>query len=163
MVRLLFIHGAGGQVEDRRLADELGAALGLAVDMPLLPETDMSYEAWASPVSEALEVLTDGDVAVGHSFGASILLRALAERQDPLRSVMLLAMPDWSAAGWDVAEYDYDEPWSGGALLLHHCRDDEVVPFEHLGHHAARLHVARVHEHPSGGHQFHGLARHLIG
>lgn len=39
-------------------------------------------------------------------------------------------------------------------ISLHHCRDDEVVPFEHLALNAARLPSATVVEHQRGGHQF---------
>ncbi|WP_194846540.1 hypothetical protein [Mumia zhuanghuii] len=44
------------------------------------------------------------------------------------------------------------------AVSLDHCRDDEVVPFEHLALNAVRMPSARVVEHPAGGHQFVGLA-----
>lgn len=49
-------------------------------------------------------------------------------------------------------------PTSTGPLSLHHCRDDEGVPFEHLALLTARLPRARVHEYPCGGHQLTGLA-----
>lgn len=65
-------------------------------------------------------------------------------------------MPDWSPQGWGVAEYGYDGAEPRVPLSLHHCRDDEVVPFEHLALHAARLPWARVHAYDTGGHQFDG-------
>lgn len=157
-MRLLFIHGAGGQVEDRRLADDLGAAVGVPVVMPLLSDEDMSFEAWATPVRDALAETGADDLVVGHSFGASILLRALAERRYRPTSVILLAMPDWSPDGWDVADYAYDGPEPPVSLTLHHCRDDDVVPIEHLTRHAVRLPSAVIREHPVGGHQFDRLA-----
>ncbi|WP_202977815.1 hypothetical protein [Nocardioides daphniae] len=43
------------------------------------------------------------------------------------------------------------------AVALHHCRDDEEVPFDHLALNAARMPSAYVVEHPRGGHQFVGL------
>jgi predicted alpha/beta hydrolase family esterase len=157
---LRFIHGAGGYADDRELADGLGVAVGAAVDMPNIPDDDMSFEAWASPVRRVLASMGAADLLIAHSFGASVLLRVLAEeaRTIPSRAV-LLAMPDWSPQGWDIAEYAFDGPEPGQVLSLHHCRDDEVVPFGHLAVNSRRLPSARVHEHRSGGHQFDGLVK----
>lgn len=95
--RLLFLHGAGGFVDDATLADELGAALNAVVRYPRMPADDMSYESWAKSVRIALSRTRADDVVVGHSFGASILLRVLAETARPTpASVMLLAMPNWA-------------------------------------------------------------------
>lgn len=158
-MRLLFVHGAGGQVEDRALADALGAAVAAEVEMPLLPEDDMSYEGWAVPVREALAGAGRGDLVVAHSFGASVLLRVLGEDGTALPSgAVLLAMPDWTPDGWDVADYAYEGPEPPVSLSLHHCRDDRIVPHAHLELHARRLPSAATRLHARGGHQFEGLA-----
>ena len=157
-MRLLFLHGAGAQVEDRGLADALCGALGAEVSMPLLPEEDMSYAAWGAAVRRALAATDRDDLLVAHSFGASVLLRVLGEGAAAPARAVLLAMPDWTAAGWDVADYAFDGPEPGTALSLHHCVDDEVVPHTHLALHAERLPSARVTLHERGGHQFDGLA-----
>jgi predicted alpha/beta hydrolase family esterase len=155
--RLLFLHGAGGYDGDRLVADALGGALGRPVDFPRLPETDMSYGAWARAVRSSLSAVDPTDVVVAHSFGASILLRVLAEGTPvTLSRATLLATPDWTPHGWDVAEYAFTGPVPAVPLSMHHCRDDEVVPFDHLALHGARLPHADVHEHASGGHQFEG-------
>lgn len=154
---ILFIHGAGGFTEDRAIADAMGSALGLAVDMPEFSDTNMSFEAWADPVRRLVGQLSSEDIVVAHSFGASILLRVLAEGI-PFRPerAFLLAMPDWSPEGWDVEEYAFFGPEPDTSLSLHHCRDDEVVPFEHLALSRRVLPSARFVEHPTGGHQFVG-------
>lgn len=159
--QLLFFHGAGGYVEDRALADGIADALALDLVMPELPDEDMSFAAWASEVRAALSgaAISPDDAVVAHSFGASILLRVLADPAWDVSNATLLAMPDWSASGWDVADYAFDGPEPATRLSLHHCRDDEVVPFDHLALHAARLPSARLLEHASGGHQFVELAR----
>lgn len=107
---ILFIHGAGGFTEDRAIADAMGSALGLAVDMPEFSDTNMSFEAWADPVRRLVGQLSSEDIVVAHSFGASILLRVLAEGI-PFRPerAFLLAMPDWSPEGWDVEEYAFSD------------------------------------------------------
>ncbi|WP_432560326.1 alpha/beta fold hydrolase [Granulicoccus sp. GXG6511] len=166
-MRLLFLHGAGGFIDDGPLAAALGDAVGLTPDMPRLPDDDMSFEAWATPIREHLSHLDADDLVIAHSFGASILLRVLAEgsaqfpRAHQRARVALLAMPDWSDAGWDVSDYAFHGPEPEMILSLHHCRDDEVVPFAHLWLHASRLPAARVWEYRSGGHQFTGLANRI--
>jgi predicted alpha/beta hydrolase family esterase len=155
--RLLFLHGAGGYDEDRLVADALGDALGMPVDLPRLPVEDMSYDAWARSVRTHLSAVGPTDVVVAHSFGASILMRVLAEGSPAtLGRVTLLAMPDWTPGGWDVADYAFTGPVPAASLSMHHCRDDDVVPFDHLALHRARLPSAEVHEHARGGHQFEG-------
>ena len=154
---LLFVHGAGGYEEDRPLAAGLGTKLGARVDMPHFQDEDMSLEACAAPMRSHLSGLGPQDLVVGHSFGASILLRVLSEGGAKPRAAVLLAMPDWSPDGWDVAEYAFHGSEPDAALTLHHCRDDDVVPFTHLALGSARLPSALVREYPTGGHQFDGV------
>ncbi len=155
---MLFIHGAGGFDEDRRIADELAGSLGVSVRMPEFSDDDMSYDAWAEPILGHLDSLSPNEIAVGHSFGASILLQVLADHPELTPAqVVLLAMPDWSRDGWDVADYAFRGPQPQVPITLHHCRDDEVVDFSHLTLNSAALPSARVVEHDSGGHQFDGV------
>ncbi len=161
--RLLFLHGAGGYDEDRPLADALGAALGADVDLPPLPDADMSFEAWAAPVRRSLAAHDAGDLVIAHSFGASILLRVLADGGPLPNRAALLAMPDWGRQGWDVTAYAFDGPEPPVTLSLHHCRDDDVVPFAHLARNAALLPSAQVYPYDVGGHQFDGLAATIAG
>lgn len=156
--RLVFLHGAGGYVDDGPLARGLGQACGAEVELPRLPDDDMSVAAWAVPVRGALAGLDADDRVVGHSFGATVLLHVLADGLELAAPVTLLAMPDWGPEGWDVAEYVPGRVGAGVPITLHHCRDDEVVEFGHLALAAARLPSARVVAHDRGGHQFEGLA-----
>ncbi|MCZ4077686.1 alpha/beta hydrolase [Rhodococcus sp. H36-A4] len=158
MRRLLYFHGAGGFIDDRPIAEGLADRLGCAVEMPHIPDEDMSFEAWATIVRRCMDAMKSGDLVVAHSFGASILLRVLAEKRRAIPSnAVLLAMPDWTPQGWDVEDYAFTGPEPEMALALHHCRDDDVVPFAHLKLHSIRLPSASVHEHRSGGHQFVGV------
>lgn len=155
-MRLLFLHGAGGYEDDQGLARTLGAELGAELVMPHLPDEDMTVEAWLAPIRRALAGLGPDDYLVAHSFGASILLLALADTSAAPGRVTLLAMPDWSPQGWDVEDFHWTLPRSAASVSLHHSRDDEVVPFDHLALHAARLPGAHVTAYPRGGHQFVG-------
>lgn len=155
--RLLFLHGAGGYDEDQVLAQAIGEAAGVPILLPRLPDKDMSYAAWAAAITAELSALDQGDVVIGHSFGASILLRVLADATHNVAGALLLAMPNWDPSGWDVADYAFNAPVPSVPLVLHHCRDDEVVPFEHLALNAAQVPSATVREHAFGGHQLVGL------
>ena len=160
-MRLLLIHGAGGFIDDQVIAEGLHTTLGVPVEMPHLPSEDMSVEGWAAPIRRHLAALGPDDVVVGHSFGATILQWVLSEGDWPPRRALLLAMPDWSPDGWDVPDYVHRGPEPATALSLHHCRDDEEVPFDHLALHAVRLPSARIVEHDHGGHQFDGRLDHV--
>lgn len=166
-MRLLFLHGAGGEEAGRALAAELAAAVGADPLVPSLPAEDFAREAWTAPITHALEGLDAEDLVIGHSFGASMLLHALAERPDVPWTVHLLGMPDWGPEGWDVPDYVLTpaavEGLSGIALHLHHTADDEVVPLAHLDLHAACFPSASVHRHPVGGHLFTGCAATVLG
>jgi predicted alpha/beta hydrolase family esterase len=160
-MRLLFVHGAGGYIDDRAIVEGLRSSLQAPVEMPQLSAEDMSVEAWAVPVRRHLAQLGAEDVVVGHSFGATILQWVLSEGGWAPSRALLLAMPDWSPDGWDVADYVHHGPEPEQKVTLHHCRDDAEVPFDHLRLNAARLPSARVVEHVSGGHQFEGRAEAL--
>jgi predicted alpha/beta hydrolase family esterase len=156
-MRILFLHGAGGYVEDRSMADGLGAALEVPVEYLRLPAEELSVEAWSKPIGARVAALGSQDLVIAHSFAASMLLHVLGTGDITPTRAILLAMPNWGLDGWQVAEYDYQGPEPTTALALHHCRDDEVVPFDHLALNAGVLPSASVHEHSRGGHQFDAL------
>lgn len=154
---VLFLHGAGGLIDDQPMVDALRRGLDAEVAMPALGEEDMSHRAWSDRILAHLG--PDIDVVVGHSFGGSTVLKLLTERDLGVQRLVLLAVPDWGTHGWDVPEYAL--PGDAQTVLpqgleieLHHCLDDEVVPFRHLGLLAARLPRASVYYRRQGGHQF---------
>ncbi|UPO77889.1 alpha/beta fold hydrolase [Arthrobacter sp. Helios] len=77
-MKVLFVHGAGGWLDDQALAAELRSTLD-NVEMPRFPDGDMSAAAWREVLDRQLESLGPELVIVGHSFGASILLLRLAD------------------------------------------------------------------------------------
>lgn len=161
MRTLLFLHGAGGYDDDRALAEPLAAALNAELRYPHLPgppyaADDMTHKAWAGTIDGHLDGLAPTDLLVAHSFGASVLLQILAAHGAPVPAATLLAMPDWSPRGWDVAEYAFTGPVPVTRLHLLHCRDDEIVQFDHHTRHAVTLPSAQFSAFPTGGHQFVG-------
>jgi predicted alpha/beta hydrolase family esterase len=164
--QVLFVHGGGqgAHEEDRKLAASLQDALGTGYEVraPKMPDEDSpEYEAWGEQISRELAELDDGAVLVGHSLGASILLRYVSEgkTERPIAGMFLVATPYWGAEDWEVEEYALQEDFATGLpeglpVFLYHGRADEVVPFEHLALYAGVLPRATVREFDGRGHQF---------
>lgn len=161
---VLFIHGAGegAHAEDSILAARLQQVLGAGyqVHAPMLPETDPAYSLWRNQIESELQTLVT-PVLVGHSFGGSILLQYLSEGQPtvPLAGLVLLATPFWGAPEWEVADYALPPDFATQLrpslpIYLFHCRDDEIVPFDHLARYAEIVPQALTCAIERGGHQF---------
>jgi uncharacterized protein len=161
--QVLFVHGAGGEAfeEDAALVRSLREALGpdFAVEYPEMPDGDApEFGKWSARISRELSASDGGVILVGHSLGASVLLKHLSEErvERPIAGMFLIATPFWGA---DVAEFELCEDFPATLpedvpIFLYHSRDDEWVPFTHLALYAGRLPHAIVREFEGRGHQF---------
>lgn len=161
--KVLFVHGADGYDEDQKLADSLQAALGADYEVvyPKMPDAeDSGYEAWKLKIVQTIADFDGSLILAGHSFGASILLKYLAEEQppQPVSGLFLVATPFWRDQDWDVSDYALPDELPASLAdiptYLYHNRDDEIVPFSHLARYVERLPHAIVREYDAGGHQF---------
>lgn len=138
--QVLFVHGAGeGAFEaDAKLAASLQSELGAnyKVHFPQMPnEASPEYAPWKRHLTETMAALGSDAILVGHSFGASILIKVLAEKKGRLSGsgVFLIAAPFWGDRGWSWEEVEL--PKDAGLSLpvfLYHSRDDEEVPYDHV-------------------------------
>ncbi|HEX7047934.1 MAG TPA: alpha/beta hydrolase [Gammaproteobacteria bacterium] len=166
---ILFVHGAGegAYKEDKKLAESLGDSLGRGYEVHYLKmpdEENAPYEQWKERIENELTALNGAVVLVGHSVGASILAKCLSEIESKksVVGVFLLSGPFWSGKGWRYEGYEELELKKDIAahypknaeIFLYHCRDDEIVPFDHLALYATLLPQAAIHELDEGGHQF---------
>jgi uncharacterized protein len=164
---VLFIHGAGGgaYAADRALANSLQHALGTAyhVEYPQMPdEENAPYLEWAAEIDSRLRAATSAVALVGHSVGGSVLLKYLCDRKPERRiaGLFAIATPYWGADKfWRWEEVTLPENAASklachGPLFLYHSRDDEVVPFTHLGLYEARFPTATIRALDGRGHQF---------
>lgn len=165
----LFIHGAGegAYAADKKLAASLQRALGPAYEVhyPAMPDEEHApYEQWKQHIEKELVTLQGPIVLVGHSVGASTLMKCMSETEvkTPISGIFLIANPFWGGNGWRYEGYEELElpedvvtrlP-KGASLFLYHSRDDEVVPFAHLALYAQQLPHATVREFDGRGHQF---------
>jgi uncharacterized protein len=141
---VLFIHGggAGAYEADKKLAENLQGELGAdyRVQYPRMPSEDRpEYELWKGRIAEELAALAGEVILVGHSLGASVLLKYLSEERlkKPVLALFLLATPYWGTVDWQVSEYALDEDFAsrlpeGLPVFFYHSRDDAIVPFVHL-------------------------------
>lgn len=160
---VLFIQGAGAYEEDQKLADSLQAALGTDYDVvyPRMPDEESpSYEGWKQQIVQAITDADGSIILAGHSFGASILLKVLAEEQPPkpISGLFLIATPYWRDQNWDVSQYVLPDELpaylTDMTIYLYHNHDDEIIPFSHLMLYVEKLPQAIVREAQEGGHQF---------
>ncbi len=164
--QVLFIHGGGegAYEEDKKIAASLQDALGTAYDVrhPKMPDEDSpEYEAWKDQIARELTMLDGEVILVGHSLGASILLKYLSEEEveKPVAGLFLVAPPYWGSEDWEASEYELEEGFSSKLpkelpMFFYHSRDDEWVPFAHLALYAEKLPRATIHEFDDRGHQF---------
>lgn len=166
--QILFIHGGGGESayeEDGILVASLQKALGVAYEVryPKMPlEESAGYADWKAQIAMELSALNDQVILVTHSVGGSILLKYLVEEQveKSITGLFLLATPYFGGdENWNYPEMNLPQDFATKLpaiprIFLYHSRDDEVVPFAHLGLYAAKLPQAIVRIFDGRGHQF---------
>ena len=162
---VLFIQGGGddGYEADKKLVASLHAALGetYEVHYPEIPSDEtVSDFGWPLQIGKEIADIKGNVILVGHSLGASLLLKYLSENEikKNIRAIFLISTPFWRG----------NEDWKQGLKLhkdfasklpksvpifLYHSMDDEEVPFDHLELYSQNLLQATVREIANGGHQ----------
>jgi predicted alpha/beta hydrolase family esterase len=164
---VVFIQGAGAGAHeaDRLLADSLRASLGpeFEVRYPEMVDGDEpELGPWSDQIDHEIETATGNVIVIGHSVGASIVLKHLSEgvANPRIVGVFLVAAPSWGADDFWAWEEGTLDPAAAGQLagrmpvVLYHSVDDEEVPFSHLARNAAHVPGAISRELETGGHQF---------
>jgi serine hydrolase len=141
----LFIHAAG----DKRSPDGSGGLIAYLEDhlagayevlSPDMPDPDQPrYRAWTGQIAGELAALNNDPILIGHSLGASVLLKYLSEGayQGPVAGLFLIATPYWGDQDWEI-EWALPEDFPSRIpptlrIFLYHSRSDPEVPFAHLG------------------------------
>lgn len=162
---VLFIHGGGesGYETDETLATSLQNALGAAYKVlyPRMPNENTPDFGWGAEIGKELAAINDDVILVGHSLGASMLLKYLSENQPThsIRGIFLISTPFWSGdEDWQkqlsLGEDFVEKLPKNVPIFLYHSRDDEEVDFSHLRIYADKLPQATIYAAESGGHQF---------
>lgn len=162
---ILFIQGGGegGYEADTALVSSLQTTLdkGYTVHYPKLKSDESASDfGWPKQIGQNISEAKNDIILVGHSLGASMILKYLSENPIPKKivGVFLIATPFWNG----------NEDWQNGLKLsvnfpnklpaevpifLYHCQDDEEVPFSHFDHYKQELTQATFRTIKKGGHQ----------
>jgi uncharacterized protein len=162
---VLFIQGGGegAYEEDAKLVASLTAELGDAyqVHYPQMPGEDEPSSSWQALIGREITAIRSSLILVGHSFGASAVLKFLSENEvrNQIDGVFLAATPFWGGEGWHYEGFTLQENFpdqlpKNVPIFFYHSRDDETVPFAHLALYRRKLPMATIREISEGGHQF---------
>ena len=163
--RIIFIQGGGegGYTADTGLVASLRAALGETYEVrypQMHTDETLPDFGWPGQIGKEISGVNGEVILVGHSLGASMLLKFLSENEIPKKidGVFLISTPFWSGnedwvqglrlQGDFAARLSKDVP-----LFFYHCRDDEGIPLAHLDLYRQKLPRAIFREIPTGGHQ----------
>lgn len=165
LATVLFVQGAGDMHDPEgsiHLARWLERELGddFRVLAPEMPDAENpGHERWRAAIEAHLGTINGPMLIVGHSFGASTVLKMLSESPAPaqIRGLFFASMPWWEPEGWS-AEYAVTEGFAdrlpGIPIFLYHAIDDPEVPFGHLDIYRAHLPNATVRAIPGAQHSF---------
>ena len=165
LATVLFVQGAGdmhhpeGSIHlarylERELGDEVRV---LAPEMP--DAENPGYERWRDAIVQHLGTITGPVLIVGHSFGASSVLKMLSESAAPgqVRGLFLASTPWWEPEGWS-AEYAVTDGFADRLpaipIFLYHSIDDPEVPIGHLDIYREHLPKATARRIPGREHAF---------
>jgi predicted alpha/beta hydrolase family esterase len=112
-----------------------------------MPDPDHPrYEAWKARAENELARLDDDAILIGHSLGGSVLLKCLSQgaHHESVAGLFLIAAPYWGKdEDWQL-EWALPEDFASrlppiSQMFLYHSRNDQHVPFAHLGHYQKKL------------------------
>jgi hypothetical protein len=163
--QVIFIQGGGdnGYEADGALVLSLKKNLGneYQVDYPAIQSDETSPDyGWTKQIGEIINKISQDTILVGHSFGASMVLKYFSENSisKPIKAIFLLATPFWSGSedwhkGLKLKEDFADKLPNKIPIFFYQCKDDEEVPFSHFNEYKKRLTKASFRQINIGGHQ----------
>lgn len=164
--QILFLQGGGGQDdydEDTKLVESLRSSLGLGytIHYPLLTDSDEPDFGRIKQIKTAISSIDEDIILVGHSLGASMILKYLSEEKvtKKIDGIFLISTPFWSGHeewvnGIKLKENFVEKLPKDIPIFLYHCKDDSIVPIEHLEIYAQKISNAVVRKLDIGDHHF---------
>ena len=163
--KIVFIHGGGngGYAADKALVASLKTALGkeYEVDYSEIKSDESAPDfGWVQQIAERISKSNGDLILVGHSFGASMILKCLSEIRvtKKIVGIFLIATPFWSGdeewkQGLKLKENFADNLPVKDSIFFYQCLDDEETPLSHFEHYKQKIPQATFREIKSGGHQ----------
>lgn len=170
LTNVFLIHGAGRTVHDP-IIHTLGELLsdGFRPRAVTMEAGASESEDWIDLLSVELRSMNDNDILIGHSLGASQILKWLADSKQTRRpkSVFALACPFWGAKDWDADQYRLN-PGSAAVLStvdlvsFWQGSEDSTVPPAHLERYRDLFPFAEFRLLPGIGHDFDRASLELV-
>ena len=162
--QVLFIQGGGdgGHEADAKLAASLQTSLGneYEIKYPEIQPDESPDFGWTQQIGKKISEIKGDVILVGHSFGASMILKYLSENSvdKKIDGIFLIATPFWSGnEDWQSAlklQANFADKLPGEVpIFFYHCQDDEEIPFSHFAQYKQKLTRAIFRVIKSGGHQ----------
>ena len=164
--QVLFIQGAGdvGYEGDEKLVASLRTALGTDynVHYPEMSTDEVPYfgSGWTKQIGKEISKIKGELVLVGHSLGASMLLKYISENEikNNIAGIFLIATPFWSGNEDWVKPLKLHENFSDKLpknipTFFYQSKDDDVVLFEQFKIYKQNITWAIFREFSNGGHQ----------
>lgn len=157
--QVLFIHSAGTQDFHQGssnllayLKDSLGDEYNLLYPKMHNPENP-EYKLWKVQLEKEFSALDGEAFLIGHSLGASVLLKYLSEKiiNCTISGLFMIAAPYWGKDDdWQANAYILPEDFTTklpqiSHIFLYHSHHDEVVPAKHLEYYKQKLPKAHIH------------------
>lgn len=162
---VLFLHGGASEEDfaaDAKLVDSLTQSLGESYEVhyPFLPEEPAPDMGRKKQIEKEIHSIEASLILVAHSFGASMLLKYLSEKDNTkkIAGIFLIATPHWHG------DEDWKQPFilkknfaekipANVPVFLYHAEDDEEVPVDQMDFYRRSLPNATVRLIKNGGHQ----------
>lgn len=162
--QLLFIQGGGngGYEADEKLVASLRSSLGPTYEInypQIIADESKKDYGWLQQIGKAISGRRSEIILVGHSFGASMLLKYLSENKikEKIAGIFLIATPFWRGnEDWEQGlklEQNVVEHLLAVSIYFYHCKDDEEISFDNLLQYKQKLPQAIFREINNGGHQ----------
>lgn len=158
---LFLVHGAGRSVDDPVLVTLSSSLADVFRPHAIAMHADgKGAGGWMGALSDCFTAINESTVLLGHSLGASQILKWLAESQlaHLPKAVVALASPYWGTDDWEADEYriaaSSTKAFSQISLLFWQGDADTVVPPSHLERYRDLFPSAEFHLLSGVGHDF---------
>lgn len=163
--QVLFIQGGGdnGYQADEALVISLRSTLGegYQVNYPEIKSDENAPDfGWLKQIGENVTTIDGKFILVGHSLGASMILKYLSENDitGNIKGIFLIATPFWSGneewqKGLKLKNNFADKLLNKTPIFLYHSKDDEEISFSHLNKYRQKIPAAFFRKIETGGHQ----------
>lgn len=171
---ILLIQGAGEvtRAEEQEILDALNAKLGDDFNMllPAIKDADNpTYAAWETALVTNLNSLSGKVILLGHSFGASVILKHFSKEPvpDKVIGMILFGVPYWKEQNWDVSEYEIEEDCLVNLsklenIYFYHSTDDEVIPDQQFKSYQKLIPKAHWRVLSGVDHSYHGAIPNMV-